>query len=531
PGAKKRKVAEAVPAGSNSVTVAQGNEPTRNAEEADSGDTDNDSDAGEDVPSDEVYVELDTAVVGVKYYTGLVGVGEQVDLVRQPNNQYDQNAICVKNISGHQVGHLPAAVVAKLSPLIDRGLISVEGTMTTGNLRSSSAWKLSMRVAIIGPSDPLRRKTLEPLLVWATPRQAGFDSAKTGVGGTSSSKRGPGGSRNTAAESAKAAQLRAIVENMSRLDDGNRRDTMLNTLCGDDVLDLEVHSSPSSRASGTLKTDLLKHQKQALLWCMKAENPKLPTKTTDKPVQFWQLNTNGSKRYYYNVATKTPQEAIPGLGRGGIIGDDMGLGKTLTMLSLIYATRDEKPANGFCSATLIGKFISSLFAPLSVISNWSSQIEDHFTKKAGVKAYVYYGDSRNVKPSLLMQQDVVITTYQTVTADMPTSKRVIDADGRENIHVGKAKSGLFAVNWKRLVLDEGHTIRNSKTKMAMSCYALNAERRWIISGTPIINNPSDLGSLLRFLRICNPLDNPEYFKRLISRPLGKHDPDAAELLK
>ncbi len=49
---------------------------------------------------DEVYVHLPTDVVGIKYYRGLVGYGEQVNLVREPNNQYDRNAIRVMNISG-----------------------------------------------------------------------------------------------------------------------------------------------------------------------------------------------------------------------------------------------------------------------------------------------------------------------------------------------------------------------------------------------------------------------------------------------
>ncbi|KAG8760825.1 hypothetical protein FRC14_001853, partial [Serendipita sp. 396] len=105
PTAKKRKALDSAPAGlASAAVVARGIIPTENQEVVDLGDSDNDSDAGDE----EVYVELDTAVVGIKYYTGLVGVGEQVDLVRQPSNQYDRNAICVENISGHQVGHLPA---------------------------------------------------------------------------------------------------------------------------------------------------------------------------------------------------------------------------------------------------------------------------------------------------------------------------------------------------------------------------------------------------------------------------------------
>lgn len=62
--------------------------------------------------------------------------------------------------------------------------------------------------------------------------------------------------------------------------------------------------------------------------------------------------------------------------------------------------------------------------------------------------------------------------------------------------------------------------------MAQSVCGLEAERRWVLSGTPIvskhssieldvnltsanlqINSPRDLGSILTFLRICSPLDN------------------------
>jgi SWI/SNF-related matrix-associated actin-dependent regulator of chromatin subfamily A3 len=37
--------------------------------------------------------------------------------------------------------------------------------------------------------------------------------------------------------------------------------------------------------------------------------------------------------------------------------------------------------------------------------------------------------------------------------------------------------------------------------------------------------------MLRFLRICNPLDNPDYFRRLLLRPLKAGDPAGTELLR
>lgn len=56
--------------------------------------------------------------------------------------------------------------------------------------------------------------------------------------------------------------------------------------------------------------------------------------------------------------------------------------------------------------------------------------------------------------------------------------------------------------------------------------ALAAERRWIATGTPIVNEPGDLGSLLTCIRVCAPLDQHEYFRSLVLRPL-KHGSSAA----
>jgi hypothetical protein len=46
-----------------------------------------------------------------------------------------RNAIAVQNIGSTQVGHIPRQTAAKLAPLIDAGLITVEGTMNEGNCK------------------------------------------------------------------------------------------------------------------------------------------------------------------------------------------------------------------------------------------------------------------------------------------------------------------------------------------------------------------------------------------------------------
>ncbi|KAF9451964.1 hypothetical protein P691DRAFT_772701 [Macrolepiota fuliginosa MF-IS2] len=508
---------------------------------------------------EELYCTMHTNVVGIQYYKGLVGPGEEVVLVREPQNSYDPNAIQVKNIGQVQVGHVPRNVAAKLAPLLDRKIVTVEGVITDGNLGRSKGYTLSMTLKIYGAVD--KRDVLEPQLVWATPGQRGFPSRNKQAVGSSSTATSYGGAgygsalggsssynvtgarypsmTQTPSISAaqqetmrkqqeaiinqqetlrKAAELKQMIDGLEKVDDDSRRSSLLDNLCStEDILSLPLHSDPPGIKKGNLKVDLLKHQSQGLQWCIDREHPILPTKESDKPVQFWQYRTvNGKQPYYFNLATKTPQNQPPVLGRGALCADAMGLGKTLTMIALILATRgDESP--GISKTSLI-------VAPLSIISNWEKQIEDHCVPGA-LSSCVYYGSNRNLSAQDLQKYDAVITTYQTITGEHGS----LDTEGGSR-KKRKTEQALFDVHWKRVILDEGHNIRNPKTKMARSVCALKTERRWILSGTPIINSPRDLGSLLTFLQICRPLDNEDFFKRLLLRPLKDALPSGVELL-
>ena len=53
-------------------------------------------------------------IVGCRYYNGYISIHEMVVLSREPNNQYDRNAIRVDNVRGNQIGHIPRGVAAKL---------------------------------------------------------------------------------------------------------------------------------------------------------------------------------------------------------------------------------------------------------------------------------------------------------------------------------------------------------------------------------------------------------------------------------
>ena len=68
-------------------------------------------------------------------------------------------------------------------------------------------------------------------------------------------------------------------------------------------------------------------------------------------------------------------------------------------------------------------------------------------------------------------QDIVLTTYGTLAAELNPALAV--------------EPPLLATKWLRVCLDEGHQIKNHRTKQAKAAAALDTERRWIISETPI----------------------------------------------
>jgi SWI/SNF-related matrix-associated actin-dependent regulator of chromatin subfamily A3 len=239
------------------------------------------------------------------------------------------------------------------------------------------------------------------------------------------------------------------------------------------------------------------------------EKPKLPPQGSKDVFQLWKRSTVKAG-LFTNIATNFTTAREPELARGGILADDMGLGKTLQVISVIV--------QGGPGTTLV-------IAPVSVMSNWSQQIQKHVKADRALRVLTYHGSSRKaIGPAEFSCYDVVITTYGTLGVEyMPANNKVPSPIPR--------KQGLFSMEWKRVVLDEGHQIRNPSTKSAIAASSLLAQSRWVLSGTPIVNSVKDLYSVLKFLRITGGLEKAELFNSILTRPLINGDPQADLLLQ
>ncbi|EME89499.1 uncharacterized protein MYCFIDRAFT_49082 [Pseudocercospora fijiensis CIRAD86] len=468
------------------------------------------------------YGDISTKVVGVRYYSGYANPGEHILIRREPGNQYDSNAIRIDNVAGTQIGHIPRGVAAKLARYIDSRMCHFEGQLagemgsfdcpltvhvygpdpSTGIGRALINRMRTENLGVKGLQDAERvAKRLEKEQQEAEKRRLAEArrAAASGAGAPSSSQW-------TNQASSSQANMSSILETSHRIDP---------RAIGRDAEKLgasedELKAMPMAAKPHCIKTEMLPYQLQALQWLLDQESPKLPDLGSQQLIQLWKAD----RKYYTNLASGISTQT-PGLASGGILADDMGLGKTLQMIALV-ASESEGQAR---APTLV-------VAPVSVLSNWSGQAQFHTHDDRKLSVYTYHASGRvKMKAEDFSQYDIVLTTYGTLASDFGVKKGSVIPERKLR------SSGLYSVEWRRIILDEGHSIRNPATKAAAAAMGLIARSRWVLTGTPIVNSLKDLFSLLRFVGITGGLDQLETFNAVLVRPLKSGSSSANNLLQ
>ncbi|KAK8717555.1 hypothetical protein V6N13_044817 [Hibiscus sabdariffa] len=160
-------------------------------------------------------------------------------------------------------------------------------------------------------------------------------------------------------------------------------------------------------------------------------------------------------------------------GLNGILADQMGLGKTIQTIAFLAHLK----GNGMDGPYLI-------ISPLSTLSNWISEITK-FTPS--IDAIIYHGTKqerdeirrKHMPKGIGPNFPIVVTSYEMAMSD--------------------AKKCLRHYEWKYVVVDEGHRLKNFKCKLVKELKHLRVGNKLLLTGTPLQNNLAELWSLLNFI--------------------------------
>jgi SWI/SNF-related matrix-associated actin-dependent regulator 1 of chromatin subfamily A len=142
-----------------------------------------------------------------------------------------------------------------------------------------------------------------------------------------------------------------------------------------------------------------------------------------------------------------------------LIGDEMGLGKTIQALGLMNSL------NCQVQNTLI-------ICPASLKINWQREAEKWLVNDLRINI------ANSSKPILIDESDVLIVNYDILK---------------------KFENELKSQTWDLIIIDECQYIKNQKAIRTKQVKALRANRKLALTGTPILNRPAELFSILNYL--------------------------------
>merc|ERR1719376_1962762 len=157
-------------------------------------------------------------------------------------------------------------------------------------------------------------------------------------------------------------------------------------------------------------------------------------------------------------------------GINGILADEMGLGKTLQTISLLGYMKHFRNVSG----------PHMVLVPKSTLANWMNEFKKWCPS---LRAVCLIGDqeTRNTFIRDVMMPggwDVCVTSYEMILRE---------------------KSVFKKFNWRYIIIDEAHRIKNEESKLSLIVREIKTANRLLLTGTPLQNNLHELWALLNFL--------------------------------
>ncbi|CAP67535.1 uncharacterized protein PODANS_1_14320 [Podospora anserina S mat+] len=201
---------------------------------------------------------------------------------------------------------------------------------------------------------------------------------------------------------------------------------------------------------------------------------------------------------HQQLALKWMAEMETGSNKGGILADDMGLGKTVSTLALMISRPSEDRA--VRTNLIIG--------PVALIKQWENEVKNKLRGTHKMSVYLLH-QKKKIPFTELINYDVVLTTYGSIASEWRQYEKHVQQRNAAALYSERDDGELAKKcpllhpksTFYRIIIDEAQCIKNKDTQGSKGVHKINATYRWCLTGTPMMNNVSELYPLIRFLRI------------------------------
>ncbi|XP_058819830.1 SWI/SNF-related matrix-associated actin-dependent regulator of chromatin subfamily A containing DEAD/H box 1 homolog [Topomyia yanbarensis] len=159
----------------------------------------------------------------------------------------------------------------------------------------------------------------------------------------------------------------------------------------------------------------------------------------------------------------------------GILADEMGLGKTIQVIAFLAYLKEND----------LNDHPQLIVVPSSTLDNWDNELRKWCPELIVMKYYGNQEERRMIRidwaKNGISDVDVVLTTYHMMGAS------------------GEEKKMWRVTQFQYVIFDEAHMLKNMTSQRYENLLRIRAERRILLTGTPLQNNLLELMSLLCFV--------------------------------
>lgn len=199
-----------------------------------------------------------------------------------------------------------------------------------------------------------------------------------------------------------------------------------------------------------------------------------------------------------SCSPSTSPPAPPRLFHGGILADEMGLDKTRQVAAFLRGAVD----SGLVRRALV-------VAPKTLLKTWLEELS-----VVGVGAREFGPGSASERAAALAAvgpprgSGVLLTTYGMLLHNSGELKNGGSGGGKQQQQQQRKETAACSSSsadplpsspppptWDAVVFDEGHCLKNPKTKIAELAKSLDSKMKVLLSGTPVQNDLDELFAL------------------------------------